>query len=309
MNLSEWTMLLALSVLWGGAFFFNGVAVKELPTLTIVAARLGFGAIGLLAMLKVLGIPLPRTTGLWIAFFVMGALNNVLPFSLIVWGQAHIASGAASILNATTPFFTVVAAHWLTDDEALTPAKALGVVVGFFGVFVLIGGEALSGMGYAVYGQLACVAAGLSYAFAAIFGRRFRRLGVDPIATAAGQVAASSLIMLPLAALIETPWTLPSPSAAVFASLVAIGLLSTALGYVLYFRILATAGAGNLSLVTLLIPASAILLGWLVLGEALGPQHFGGMALIATGLVVIDGRLWRVLRYGKAPGGRTPDAL
>ncbi len=291
----EWAMLLALAVLWGGSFFFNAVAVRELPSFTLVWMRVAVAAATLLLALRLLGQRMPNDGRVWAAFFGMGLLNNVVPFVLIVWGQHHIASGLASILNATTPLFTVLVAHLLTPDERLTPLKAAGVAVGFAGAVFMIGPDALGGLGTGVTSQVACLAGALTYAFAGIFGRRFKRMGVPPMATAAGQVCASMVLLLPLMLLVDRPLTLAMPHAATWAAVLGVGLLSTALAYVLYFRILAAAGATNLLLVTFLIPVSAILLGALVLGETLLPRHFGGMALIGAGLACIDGRLPRLL--------------
>jgi len=291
----EWLMLLVLSLLWGGSFFFTGIAVRELPSFTLVALRVGIGAIALWLMLHALGQRMPRDGRVWAAFFAMGLLNNVIPFSLFAWGQHHIASGLAAILNATTPLFGVLVAHALTEDERLTPAKAVGVTAGFVGVVVLMGPDALHGLGSGTLAQFACLSAALTYAFAGIFGRRFRRMGIPPMVTATGQVTASSVMLLPLALLVEHPWTLLPLHAATWAAVVGLGVLSTAVAYVLYFRVLATAGATNVLLVTLLIPVSAILLGVLVLGESLLPRHFLGMALIGAGLGCIDGRPLRVL--------------
>jgi drug/metabolite transporter (DMT)-like permease len=260
----EWAMLLALAVLWGGSFFFNGVAVRELPSFTLVWLRVACAAMTLLAVLRLVGQRMPTQARVWIAFFGMGLLNNVLPFVLIVWGQHRIASGLASILNATTPLFTVLVAHLLTQDEKLTPLKGAGVVVGLVGAAIMIGPDALGGLGSGVLAQLACLAAALSYAFAGIFGRRFRRMGITPLMTAAGQVSASTILLLPIMLLIDHPWTLPMPHTATWGAVLGVGLLSTALAYVLYFRILAAAGAINLLLVTFLIPVSAILLARII---------------------------------------------
>jgi drug/metabolite transporter (DMT)-like permease len=291
----EWAMLLALAAVWGGSFFFNGVAVRELPSFTLVWLRVTVAAVALLIAMRVLGQRLPRGARVWAAFAGMALLNNVLPFVLIVWGQHRIASGLASILNATTPLFTVLVAHCLTPDEKLTPTKAAGVAVGFAGAAVMIGPDALGGIGSGVVAQLACLAGALSYAFAGIFGRRFRRMGVPPLATAAGQVSASAVMLLPVMLLVDRPWALAMPHAATWGAVLGVGLLSTAFAYVLYFRILAAAGATNLLLVTFLIPVSAILLGAAVLGEVLLPRQFLGMALIGVGLACIDGRLPRRL--------------
>lgn len=295
MTAREWVMLLTLSALWGGSFFFNEVAVREVPVFTTVAARVGLAALILLAVLRLRGEALPRGAAVWLAFAGMGLLNNAIPFSLFVWGQREVASGVASILNASTPLFTVVLAHLLTRDERLSPAKALGVAAGFIGVAVLIGPPAPGAPGASLLAQLACVAGALSYACAGIFGRRFRALGVSPLGTATGQVITSSLILIPLALLIDQPLAMPLPGLAAIGALIGVGALSTALAYVLYFRILSTAGATNLLLVTFLIPVSAILLGTGILGEALAPRHLAGMALIGLGLAAIDGRPLRAL--------------
>jgi drug/metabolite transporter (DMT)-like permease len=293
----EWGLLVALSILWGGSFFFTGVAVKELPPLTIVVLRVGLAALILNLAIRLGGLRLPREGRVWLAFFGMGFLNNALPFTLLVFSQPHIASGLASILNATTPLFTVLVAHFLTADEKLTGNRLVGVIIGFLGVTLMIGKEAVTGLAagsgssMATVAELGCLVATLSYAFAGVYGRRFRRLEVAPILTAAGQVTASTVLLLPLALIGEHPWTLPFPSLRVVGAVIGMAALSTALGYVIYFRILATAGATNLLLVTFLIPISALILGTLVLGETiLGSQLFG-MAMIGLGLAAIDGRV------------------
>jgi drug/metabolite transporter (DMT)-like permease len=296
MTAPEWSMLLTLSVLWGGSFFFVGIAVHELPPLTIVVLRVTIAAIALHLIIRILGERLPKHPDVWVAFVAMGILNNLVPFVLIVWAQTRIASGVASILNATTPLFTVVLAHWLTTDEKMTGGRLLGVIVGFTGVAVMIGVATFQALGGEILAQLAVLAAGVSYACAGVFGRRFRAMGVTPLATAAGQLTASSLMLIPPMLIVDMPWTLAVPSARTMAAVVALALLSTALAYVLYFRILATAGATNLLLVTFLIPVSAIVLGTLVLGEVLRTNHLAGMALIGFGLAAIDGRPWRKCR-------------
>ena len=303
MTALEWGLLLTLSVLWGGSFFFVGVAVRELPTLTIVVLRVALAALALLAISRLMGARLPADVRVWAAFFGMGLLNNVVPFTLIAWGQTQIASGVASILNATTPLLTVVAAHFLTRDEKMTGGRLAGILVGLAGVAVMIGGSAMQSLGADVIAQLACLAAALAYAFAGVFGRRFRAMGVAPMATATGQVAASSIMLLPVMMIVDRPWTLAMPSIDAVAALLGLALLSTALAYVLYFRILATAGATNVLLVTFLAPVSAILAGVLVLGEALQGKHLLGMALIGIGLAAIDGRPWRALAR-RMPAGR-----
>ena len=287
----DWCLLLALSLLWGGSFLFVGIAVKDLPPFTIVLLRVAIAALALNLTLRLIGIALPRDGSSWRAFLGMGLLNNAIPFSLIAWGQTHITSGLAAILNATTPLFTVLVAHCLTADDRLTRSRVLGLLIGFAGIVVLIGPEALRGLGGDVLAQCAVLGAAGSYACAGVFGRRFKRMGIPPLATAAGQVTASSLLLLPLALLVDRPWTLPLPGAPVWGALLGLALLSTALAYVLYFRILAAAGAVNLLLVTFLIPPSAIMLGAIVLQETLQATDLLGMALIGGGLAAIDGRL------------------
>jgi drug/metabolite transporter (DMT)-like permease len=287
MGAREWALLLTLSVLWGGSFLFIGIAVHDLPPLTIVAVRVVLAALVLHGALRWLGLSLPRDPRVLAAFLAMGFLNNAIPFTLNVWGQSHIASGLASILNATTPLFTVLIAHALTADERMTGRRLAGVLVGFAGVAVMIGGAALQSFGIDVAAQLAVLCAALSYAFAGVFGRRFKVLGIAPMVTATGQVTASSLMLAPLALLIDRPWTLPAPSGATVAALLALAFFSTALAYFLFFRLLSAAGATNTALVTFLIPVSAILFGAILLGERLAPRHLAGMVLIAGGLVLI----------------------
>ena len=295
MTAREWGMLLTLSLVWGGSFFFNEIAVRQLPVFTVVVCRVALAAVILLAVLRLTGQRLPRSGKVWAAFLGMGMLNNVIPFSLIVAGQQSVASGVASILNAATPLFGVIFAHLLTQDEKLTPLKLAGVIVGFLGVAVMIGPDAISGLGGNLAAQMMILAGAASYAFAGIFGRRFKAMGVLPMATATGQVIASSIILLPLVLVIDRPWTLPAPGWDAIAALIGVAAISTAFAYFLYFRILASAGATNLLLVTFLIPISAILLGTAFLSEALLPRQIAGMALIGLGLSLIDGRLWRRL--------------
>lgn len=290
MGCREWVMLLALAVLWGGSFFFFKRLVAALPPFTIVLGRVGLAAVILNLWLALRRDFLPASPLLLADFIVMGVLNNVIPFSLIVFGEARISSGLASILNATTPMFAVLAAHMLTANENLTSGKFVGVMVGFAGVAALVAPNAVAGIGREdIIGEVACLAAALVYAFAGIYGRRFK--GISPIKVATGQVTGSTLVLIPLVALADRPWTLPAPDAATWGALVGIALLCTVLAYILYFHILAVAGATNLLLVTFLIPVSAIVLGWFVLGEALLAREFVGMALIGAGLICIDGRL------------------
>ncbi len=290
MSARDWLLLVALSVLWGGSFFFSEVALAELGPLTVVLGRVGFAALALIGLTYLTGHRLPSAPGLWGALLVMGALNNLIPFSLIVWGQVTIDSGLAAILNATTPLFAVVLAHVLTRDERMTRGRAAGVLLGLAGVAVLVGPAALGRFGAAGLAQLAVLGAAFSYACAGIYGRRFKEL--PPLVAATGMVTCSAVLTLPLALVVERPWE-ASPGALTWAAVLGLALLSTALAYVIYFRILASAGATNLLLVTFLIPVSALALGVAVLGERPDTSALAGLALIFAGLAAVDGRLLR----------------
>jgi len=283
----EWGMLLVLAALWGGSFLFNGIAVRELPTLTIVALRVGIAALILWAVVIALRRPLPRELHIWLAFLGMGFLNNVIPFCLIVWGQHSITSGLASILNATTPLWTVAVAGGFLRDEPMTKQKLAGLVIGFAGVIVMIGPDAVVAQDRLA--TLACLGAALSYAFAGVFGRRFRRFGVDPVVVATGQVTGSFILLAPFALIFHGPWLMPQNTT--IGAILGLAVFSTALAYMLFFTVLARAGATNISLVTFLVPVFAIVLGVIVLDEPVHGVQLLGMGLIGIGLVAIDGRL------------------
>ncbi|HEY6048629.1 MAG TPA: EamA family transporter [Sphingomicrobium sp.] len=291
MNGSDWLILGVLALIWGGAFFFIGVAVRHVPPLTYVWLRLTIAAAAMWLFLAFKGqrIGLPRQV--WGSILVLALLNNALPFTLFGWGQTHIASGLASILNATTPIWGVVVAHFLTHDERMSPRKIAGVLLGFGGVATMIGPSLLSSLGTSALAQLACVTASLSYALAAVWARRFKRIGVSPLSVTTGQLTAGAVVMLPLSMFVDHPWQHALPALGAWAAIGALALFCTAFGYVLYFRLIDSAGATNALLVTLLVPPVAILLGGLFLAETLAPQDFLGLGLIALGLAAIDGRL------------------
>ncbi|WP_233490594.1 DMT family transporter [Paracoccus sediminilitoris] len=290
MGAADWGQLLLLSLIWGGSFFLIGVIVGHLPVLSIVAIRVAVAALVLWAIVLATGRHVPRDTGLWGAFLVMGVLNNAIPFGLIVWAQASIPAGLASILNATTPLFTVLVSTLVLSDERASLMRLAGVATGLGGVAVMIGLDRASGMDHGILPQVAMLGAAISYACAAAFGRQFRRRGIDPVVTAAGMVTGSSVVLLPLALMVDgmPPTDVPGR---VWLSVLILGALCTGLAYVLFFRILGRAGATNISLVTFLVPVSAILLAWLFLGESLGAVQVLGMAVIGLGLAMIDGRL------------------
>lgn len=284
----DWLCLLALSALWGGAFLFAKVAVGAVPPLTLVLARVGLAALVLLVVVRVAGLRLPAERRAWLDFAGMGILNNLIPFGLIFHGQVEIGAGLAAVINGMTPFWTALIAR-AAGAEPLSAAKLVGVAVGIAGLAVMIGPAALAGLDASVMAQLAVVGATVSYGCAGVFGRRFRAL--PPLVTATGQLSASSLLILPVALLVDRPWTLDVPGIEVIGSVLALAVFSTALAYILFFRILASAGATNVMLVTLLIPVSAMLLGVLVLGETVSARQLLGLGLIAVGLAGIDGRL------------------
>lgn len=296
MSAMDWMLLATLGVLWGGSYFFGKVALAQLPPFTVAVGRLGIAAVVLHVVVRAAGYAIPGSARAWRAFWIMGLLNNVIPMSLILWGQIRIGSGLAAILNASTPLFTVLLAHFFTRDERMTAKKIGGVLFGLTGIVVMVGPAALDGLSGGLLAQLAMLGAAVSYACAGIFGRRFA--GTPPLVTAAGQVTASSLTLLPLSLIVDRPWLLSPPGARTWGAVAGLALLCTALAYVIYFRILATSGASNLLLVTFLMPVTAVLLGIALLGEHLEPRHLVGMTLIAAGLATIDGRITALLhRY------------
>ena len=293
MTRGDWALLATLSALWGGSFFFNSVAGRALPPFTLVSLRVGLGALILLSLLRLTKQALPGHWRVWRVLFGMGLINNVIPFSLIVWGQQQVPSGLAAVLNATTPFWTALVVHFLTRDEKLTATKLAGIAIGVLGVAVLIGPSVFLDFGSHGLGEFAILLATLSYGFSGALGRHLPRLGVAPMTAATGQMIAATTMMVPLALVFDRPWNLPVPGWPVWGAILGLAALSTALGYWIFFRLLARAGATNTSLVTLLVPVSAILLGTLVLGETLAPKHLWGIALIGLGLLAFDGRAWR----------------
>ena len=296
MTARDWLLLWVLSVLWGGAFFFAAVAVKEVPPLTLVLCRVGIAALILFVFIKFKGEQIPLGWSFLSIFMMMGFFNNLIPFSLLFWAQTAIPSGLASILNATTPIFSIVVAHFLLSDEKMAANKIAGAVLGFAGVAVLFGGDALSGVSISTLGILACLGAALSYGFASVFGRRYRTLGITPSIGALGQLSATTIMMIPIVMFFDQPWTLTMPGTEAIGAIVSLAVASTALAYLIYFRVLETAGAVNAALVTLLVPLTAIFLGTVFLDEELAVRHYFGMALILVGLIAVDGRLMARIR-------------
>ncbi|MFC7332781.1 DMT family transporter [Rhodocista pekingensis] len=307
MRAADWGLLCFQSVLWGGSFLWMGLAIRELPPFTIVACRVTLAAGALYLAARALGQAMPCDGRSWRDFFIMAAVNNLVPFSLIAWSQSQITVGLASILNATTPLFTVVLMALLGGAGRPGPLKLTGLVAGFIGVAVLLGPKALTGADMALLGCVAVLTASFCYGLAGVWSRRFA--GQPPIVSSTGVLAAAAVLTVPLSLAVDRPWTL-APSWVTVGAVAMLGLFSTGLAYLIYYRILRTAGPSNASLVTFLVPVSAILMGAVVMGERLGPNAFAGMGLIFLGLAAIDGRplAWASARLTGRRGGPVPGA-
>ena len=292
MSLLNWMLLILLSMSWGSSFFFIEVALQDFSPFTLVFLRVLFGALILHFILYLQGKRLPSDPQSWIVFMVMGLLNNVFPFCLIVWGQTHITGSEASILNATAPIFTIIVAHFLIRDEHLTVCKTIGVLTGYGGVYVMLVPTLVDGVSVQSYGQLMILMGAFFYACAGVWGKKF--LHDSPLINGSGMLTCASIAMLPLVVIFEEPLRL-SPDLSGWGSLVALGLISTSFSYLIYFHLLTSAGVTNLLLVAFLNPVSALLLGIGILGEYVHPMSFYGMAFIFSGLMLVDGRILRIL--------------
>ncbi|MCO4315950.1 DMT family transporter [Phyllobacterium sp. 21LDTY02-6] len=289
-----WLQLLLLGAIWGGSFFFARIAVQFVPPFTLVLIRVAVAALALQVFLLARGIRFLDYRSHVLGFAGLGILNNAIPFSLLFIGQTALGAGLASIFNATTPIWTVLLATVLTADEKATPRKLTGIGLGIAGIIVMMGPSIGTSFGAPLWAQLAVIGATLSYALASILAKRFK--AVPPTVTATGQLTASTLIMIPLVLMNDGVADFSGVSPGVWLAILALGLLSTAFAYILFFSIVRSGGATNASLVTLIVPVSAILLGTIFLGERLALQDFIGMGLIAIGLLVIDGRIEALMR-------------
>jgi len=288
MDGQDWSLLILLSILWGGAYFFSGVAVKELPPLTVVFARVFLAALTLLPLFWYFGHSLPRSLSGWFPFLGMGLLNNVLPFGFIFAGQTHITVGLSSIINAMTPLFAVVVMA-VFQEERLTVNRVIGVLLGVAGVAVLRGFDGPLDFSQTL-GIGLCLAGTLSYGFAALWGRKYLA-GVPPLKSATCQLMCSTLIIAVVVSIVDQPWTLEMPSQRTVFSVVALAVFGTAVAYIIFFKILVRAGASNVMLVTLLIPVTAVVLGNVFLGEQIHSKEVIGAFIIGAGLLFIDGRV------------------
>ena len=291
MSSADWGIIMLLSLLWGGAFFMIELGLRGFPPNTLVFLRMAIAVPPMLLALKIFGHHLPTDRKSWKQLFILGAINAALPFILFFWGQTQIDSGLASVLNATTPLWGVVTAHFLTRDEKATPARVAGVFLGLAGIIVMVGTDALGGITNGVLAQLACLAATLLYALAAVYGRTLSQSTMTPLVVATGQVITAAILMLPVMLIADRPWTLPTAGWDAWAGAVGLAIPSTAIAYFFYFRLIDRAGASNAMLVAFIMPVVAIILGVAALGETVEAKELAGATLIALGLIAIDGRL------------------
>lgn len=294
MSTSAWLILLLLAALWGGSFIFSKVAVSQVTPLTLVLARVLLAAITLHFVCLFTGVRLPTTMKAWTAYIVMGLLNNVIAFSLIFWGQQSIEASLSAILTGATPFFTVLIAGLVLADERFSKEKVIGLIIGFAGVVLVIGPRHMLGLGEHLLAELAIVGAALAYGFSGVWGRRFA--GENPLATATGQLTAASVMMIPIAFYFERPLELGPLSTPVIISVLALAIVSTAIAYLLFFKVLKMAGATNTSLVTMLVPVFTMLIAVPTLGERVDALKLLGLIVIGIGLAVLDGRILKSAR-------------
>jgi drug/metabolite transporter (DMT)-like permease len=294
-----WLLIGILAILWGGAFFLIEVGLRSFPPITLVFIRVAFAVPPMWIAMRFMGQRLPTSAGVWGLLAVVGALNCALPFTLFFWGQQYLDSGYASILNATTPLWGVITAHFLTRDEKATPARVIGVLTGMAGIVVMVGPAAMKGLSDNVLAQIGCVISTIFYSLAAIYGRRLSQTTLTPMAVATGQTMMAAVLMIPVVLLVDQPWTLAMPRLDATLAGLTLALLSTALAYTLYFRLIDRAGASNAQLVAFLMPILAVILGVAFLGEHLNQGQIIGAVLIALGLAIIDGRL--LARFRNVP--------
>ncbi|MFO1033985.1 MAG: DMT family transporter [Hyphomicrobiales bacterium] len=290
----SWALLALLSVIWGGSFMFVGVAVKELPALLIVFARVAIAAAILIPVHLVLQGPLPRDRRTWLACAGMSLFNNVLTFTAIAWGQHYISSGLASVINATTPMFGALFMA-LTGMERLTGRKSIALLLGLIGVVVLKGGN-FGDFGAQSLGILAVTFASACYGISSVWSKKFM-MGIPPMTAATCQLIGSAIMMGVLAFSFSTPTQYFHMSQSTLNALLGLAALSTSIAYLIFFRIIQRAGASFVVLVTMLVPVSAIILGILVLNEKLTSNEFAGALIIGLALIIIDGRLLKKMGW------------
>ncbi len=288
----DWLLIGLLAFIWGGSFLFGRILMIEWPPFTVVFLRVFIAAITLWIFVIFTARKFPTHSKILSAILIMGILNNVIPFSLILIGQQEIGSGLAAVVNAMTPIWTLIIANQFTTDEKFSTNKILGICFGFMGVATLIGADFIQGLTASAWAQGAVLGATISYGFAGVWGKRFK--GQDPIIISTGQLTASSIVMLPIIFIAEDPFSISPPDLEMIIALLGLAIVCTAFAYVLFFKILSNVGATNVSLVTFLVPVSAIVLGIFWLGETLTLSNIIGMILIIVGLSLVDGRILKM---------------
>ena len=280
----ELALLLVLATLWGASYTFIKLGVATIPPVTLIAARTLIASLVLLAVLRSRGLSLPRDGATWRRFMFQACLNSVVPFTLIAWAERDVDAGLATILNSTSPIFTFLLTAAVTRHEPATARKLLGVVAGIVGTAIIVGTQELDGLGRELWAQLAIVAATICYAGAAIFGRSFK--GLDPMMPAAGSMLCGAALLIPASLVLDRPWAL-APSSSSLAALIGLSLFSTALAFVIYFRLVQTLGSvGTTSQAYLRVPIG-VGIGALVLGEALPPSAWAGMLCVLLGVAAM----------------------
>ena len=296
MKLKNLLLLILLAALWGPSFLFIKVAVSEIPPLTLVLGRVSIAAVLLTLFLWAQGKTLPHSHTVWRHLAVMGLIHNAIPFVLFGWGEQYIDSALASILNGTVPLFTIILAHYFAVDDRLTPAKLGGAVVGFAGLLLLIVPSLTDGVQVTTWGLLAVALASAMYGVAIVYSRNHLR-GLPPLVAPAGQMIMATIYLLPLSLLLDRPFSLPPLSLPALGSMLALGVLGTAVAFVVYYRLLETAPASYVSMTTYLIPVFGVILGTLVLKERLTWHSYAGFTLILLGVMIVNG----LLRLKKEP--------
>ncbi|CUX68604.1 DMT family transporter [Agrobacterium tumefaciens] len=298
MSGSDWGQLVLLGFLWGGSFFFAHIAVTEIPPLALVLYRVSIAAIILHLWLRLRGISFAPVLARPGSFLCLAMLNNVIPFSLIFTGQTAIGAGLASVFYATTPLWTILVANLLTADEKLSATKLAGVALGILGTAITIGPGLLSDLGGPAWAKFSVIGAAISYAFAVVYAKQFK--GISPTVVATGQLTGATVLMVPIVFVLYSPIDIVTSSGSIWMAVLALAIFTTAFAFILYFNLIASAGATNASLVTLLVPVSAIMLSAVFLSERLELFELAGMILIMTSLIIIDGRLFRCLLSRKS---------
>jgi len=289
----EWALLAVLATCWGASYTFIKIGVATIPPVTLIAARTLIAGLLLLAVLRMRGVKLPAEPAMWGRFVLQACLNSVLPFTLIAWAERSVDAGLATILNSTSPIFIFLLGLGLGGSDRPTLRRLFGVGAGLAGICLIVGFEALNGLGHSLLAQLALVAASVCYGCAAMFGRVFR--GLDPMVPAAGSLLSGAAMLVPVSILVDRPWTL-APSAASMSAVLALAVLSTALAFTIYFRLIRTLGPMSTAAQAYLRVPIGVLIGVVFLGERLAPTAWAGLACVVAGVVAMTMPARRLIR-------------